>query len=399
MAAGRREDGKVVLVDHAVPGDVVEASPWNETSSLVRARILRVVSPSPHRCEPACPSFPACGGCSWLNYTRESQLRFKADVVNRLLSRLKLPSPCLSQVVHDSAAFGYRQRVRLHLSGIPGEPCRIGFFSHGTHDVVPIRSCPICLPELDRTIAAFAAWIPPLPLSASVEMVVTDEKTVLGVLYLAERDPDPQGLAETLVEQGVLAGAVVASPDSGWGRHGVQLGWLQVSDDARTPVQATSFCQANPSVNRLLIRHVVERVLEIGASRILELYAGHGNFTFPLAHAGAEVLAVEVGVDLAVLPSHPRVRFYKGDAVRLLPTLQRCPLVLLDPPRTGAKDLMKPLLKARPGHILYVSCDPNTFVRDAGILLAGGYRLADVTAFDMMPQTHHVEMVALLRRE
>ncbi len=431
FAAGRRDDGKVVLVDHAVPGDLVEAEPWHETSSLIRARIQRLVEPSPHRREPPCPAFPACGGCGWVNYSRDSQLRFKTEVVNRLLLRLsssasgsasasasqsQSQSQSLSGLVHDDLALGYRQRVRLHLSGAPGSPCRIGFFSHGSHDVVPIRSCPICLPELDRAIAAFSAWQPPVPFSSSIEMVVAEDGTVLGVLYLAEPVSDPHAMARRIVDDGLLEGAVVASPDSGWGRHGVQLGRIRTSPvaveldgtvstgspspspDVFVPVTATSFCQANRTVNRLLVRHVVDTVLASGASRILELYAGHGNFTFPLAHAGVEVVAVEVGVDLSILPAHPLVRFMKGDAVRVLPRVQRSPLVLLDPPRTGARELMKPLAKSRPRDILYVSCDPNTFVRDAAILLSGGYRLASVTAFDMMPQTHHVELAALFRR-
>jgi len=446
FAAGRREDGKVVLVDHAVPGDLVEAEPYHETSSLVNARITRVVEPSPHRREPLCPSFPACGGCSWMNYIREAQLRYKAEVVNRLLSRLRpqgtrpdrmadgrwstvdgsptgegkpaphgspdppLPGHLLSEILHDALELGYRHRVRLHLSGRPGVPCSIGFFSHGTHDVVPIRSCPVCVPELDRAVAALAGWPPPVPFSASVELVATADGAVLGVLYLSQPIRRPAGLARRLVEDGLLAGAVVASPESGWGRFGVQSGRIRVSgreaeagldveEPIFVPVSATSFCQANRTVNRLLVRHVVDTVRQTGASRVLELYAGHGNFTYPLAHAGTEVVAVEVGVDLSILPPHPRVRFIRGDAVGQLRKLGRAPLVLLDPPRTGARELMPHLAKAGPGHILYVSCDPNTFVRDAAVLSEGGYRIASITAFDMMPQTHHVELTALFQAD
>jgi 23S rRNA (uracil1939-C5)-methyltransferase len=405
---GRREDGMVVLVRQAVPGDVVLAEVVSRRKKMAEACVVEILEPSPDRCAARCPVQAECGGCSWMVMRREAQLAHKRTVVARTLRKLtgdRDAEAAVAPVRHDEHAFGYRQRARLHVAGEAGASLRIGFFSHGTHDIVPISGCPICLPALDRCIGTLAAFRPHEAVNGSMEFIVDDAERVLAIFYLARPCSDPRGLAQALVEGTELAGCTVVSPKTGRAHWGIEDGVITVQEEPRCtiPVFPGAFSQANRTLNRGLVAHAVERLVAGVPSRdLLELYAGHGNFTFPLASHGFSVQAVETGVRTELLPPAPTVRFARQDAGAFLRRLvrrgERVGAVLLDPPRWGAKEVVPHIVSLAPETVLYVSCDPNTFARDAATLQAGGYRLAEVVPFDLMPQTFHTELAGLFLR-
>lgn len=403
---GHQEDGKVVLVRGGVPGDVVLARPLVVKPKMVEAMIVEVLEPSPDRRKPPCPALPQCGGCSWMHMARAAQLRHKQTVVNHTLRNLfSTDCPDCPPVRHDDAELGYRQRARLQVAANGNSPLKIGFFAQGTHDIVPIDHCPVCLPALDRVIGSLAAWIPRDTFNGSMEFIVDDDGRVMAIFYLASKHPAPQELADALGEATNLDGCEVVSPKTGRANWGLEASTITVQAEppCAIPVFPGAFSQANRTMNQTLVAHVVEIFRQIGGpSAILELYAGHGNFSYPLASAGYEVHAIETGLRPELLPSSTAVQFTRQEAAAALRQFvrdgRRVDKVLLDPPRWGAKEAIPQIIRLAPRHIVYVSCDPNTFARDAGKLLEAGYTMTAVTPFDLMPQTFHIELVAVFRK-
>lgn len=401
---GRKEDGKVLFVRHAVPGDRVRVSITEEKKSHALARVEELLEPSPHRCEAACPAHPECGGCPWMHVDRQAQLAFKRDVLLGTLRNVADES-AIEPLLYDAGGdFGYRQRARLHLEAGPGASPRVGFFSHGTNQIVPIEACPICRPALSQVITRLAAMRFSRALSGSMELVMDDEDRVLAMLYLARPVEDPDGLAAHLLEHAGPAGVAVSGPARVRAVAGLESSHqtTQSNPHCTIPVFPGAFTQANRGVNQMLVAHVVETVSQLfKKAEVVELYAGHGNFSYPLASADHRVAAVEVGLRTNLLTRNPNVHFMKGDTAHILKTRlknRKPDVILLDPPRQGAKDAIAPITNLKPPAIVYVSCDPNTFARDAAMLSKQGYRLTSVTPFDMMPQTYHVEVVGTFER-
>ena len=401
---GRRPDGKVVLVRRGVPGDKVHYLPLKETSGMVEATVSQVVHPSPHRRAPACPVFDECGGCCWQHVDETAQLEFKAQVLRHIL-RSVASEQQIAPFVPSPSALGYRQRARLQLVGRAGEALKVGFFAHQTHNIVPATGCPVCLPKLSDAVARMGRLSLTADLSGSVELIADDDGRILGAVYAGQPVKNAGAMVEQLVAEAGLDGVWLTAPRSQPAACGLSHSVITVQDDPQCtiPVVPGAFAQANRAVNRLLVAHVVSliRSVQPGAA-ILELYAGHGNFTFPLAAEGASVVAVETGLRPSLLPGNPAVTFLKQAAhqacQRFARKRHRFQVVLLDPPRTGAKDVVALLAGLGPSHVIYVSCDPNTFARDARKLESTGFKLELVTPFDMMPQTHHMELVGLFAR-
>jgi len=338
-----------------------------------------------------------------MHMERAAQLNFKMEVLRGTLRGLDTD---IGPIISDEHELEYRQKARLQIAGRPGEPLRVGFFSHGTHDIVPLGACPVCLPPLSEAISSLARLTPSESFSASAEFVTDDDGHVMAGLWLVEAHRDPGALATFLGENSSLDGCLAISPGRRRGQWGLEHSSSTVFDSPRCtiPLFPTAFSQANPYVNRLLVSHVVETMDGLTGERdVVELYAGHGNFTYPLATRDFRVHAVETGVNIALFPHVKGVRFTRKNAAafmrRALRQKRKPAALLLDPPRMGAKDTIPLIAEMAPEHILYVSCDPNTFARDARTLLNRGYRLSQVTPFDMMPQTFHIELAALFVRQ
>jgi len=395
------------MVHHGVPGDRVRVRISREKTSLAEAEILEILESSPHRRIAPCPAWPGCGGCGWIHVEPKAQLEQKGQILARAARRIAGPE-LIAPFRPSPRELGYRQRARLQINATPGALLQVGFFSHGTHDIVPISQCPVCVEPLSRLFGELAGLESPFHCTGSAEFVTDDEGRVMAVLYLAEPFVEPQRLARHLVESTSLHGAMVAAPKSGRGEWGLASSYITVQDKPKCviPIFPGAFCQANAGVNRLLVSQVknsVGRLLQGNpGAEVLELYSGHGNFTYPLASAGHKVTAVEVGLRKELLSSVPGAGFIRGDAAKLTRRWarqkRRFDLVLLDPPRQGAKAAVPFIADLRPAAIVYVSCDPNTFARDAGKLASKGYRVTEIVPFDMVPQTHHIELVAVLQR-
>jgi len=415
-AGGRmiaRVDGQVVLVSGAIPGERVMARVEKVSKSVAYAETTAVEDASPDR--RAASGDPLCGGCLYSHIAYARQLAIKslviADAFARI-GRMTLPSPV---AVAASPEDGYRMRARLHVRG-----ARLGFFREGTHDLCDARQTrqllPASIDALDRLMAAMRALgvegIHEIELAENLD--ASDRAVALDMVAAA----DPQALESLASTAGVTG---LATP---FGVHGrvhvidrLDLGEGRIVELRR---HVLAFFQGNRHLLAPLVTHVAGQVPE--GSELIDLYAGVGLFSIAAAVVRrARVTAVEgdrvAAADLeanaaaaggSVVPIHQSVEEFLGPAqagrhdsgvrgVRLQPDRPRT--VIVDPPRTGmSREALDGALALRASRIVYVSCDVATLARDARRIVDAGCAIADVQAFDLFPNTPHVETVVAFDR-
>ncbi len=377
-----RVDGRVVLTPYMLPGETARVEPQQERPDLIRTRLVEILTKSPDRTDPQCQYFHNCGGCQYQHATYESQLTRKVEILLEQLKRMgKLEYSGDVQTIAGEP-YGYRNRTQFHVDG-----SRIGFYRAGTRELLNIESCPIASPRTNEVLtvlhqmAADKRWPQFLK---SIE-VVTNETDVL--LNVEAAHPVARKFFEWCGER----------------IPGAQRGYLDYpagGDSFR--VSHNAFFQ----VNRFLVDKLVELALEGAAGETaLDLYAGVGLFSIPLARRFQKMIAVESGKaaarDLEENAKRANVAM-DGEAQNVetfLPSLHAAPdFVLADPPRSGlGKVVTRELLRLKPRRITIVSCDPSTLARDLAALTGeGGYRLERLQLVDLFPQTYHIESVTHL---
>ena len=383
-----RVDGQVVFVSGAIPGERVTAAIERVAKGLAYAHTMVVDEPSPDRRPAATDAL--CGGCLYAHvaYPRQRALKSLviADAFARI-ARIELPTAIL---VAPSPEDGYRMRARLHVRG-----GRIGFFREGTHDLCDARSTRQLLPATCDTLEKIGAGLRSLSLDAVREIDVSENVDASErVVHLdATSAIDARTLDRLTSGDGLTTGPHVTDE-------------LRVAD--RTIVlrrHVLSFFQGNRYLLRDLVAHVVEQIPI--ATPLIDLYAGVGLFSIAAAVVRAvRVTAVEgdryAAADLTanartsaapVEPVREPVEAFVSHVSDSLAT------VIADPPRTGmSREALAGIVRLRPGRIVYVSCDVATLARDARRLVDAGYTIVKIDAFDMFPNTPHVETVAVLDR-
>jgi 23S rRNA (uracil1939-C5)-methyltransferase len=401
-----RVDGKVLFAPLTAPGDLASVEVLSDRRSFLRGRLVELSRPSPLRTDPRCSLFGECGGCHWQHISYEAQLSAKGQVVLESLRRIGRIAeiPEVLEVIPSPLRYGYRHRCRLQVRRRSGATV-LGFARAGSHDVVDLEHCPVLaeglntlLPLLSRRIREEAALFRrPFAVSLSLDFPGTRARLSLhhpdGSLVL------PPEFAGAFSGEASALGIDITFP--GPREKGLSLG------PSRRDLISTgdSFTQVNLRQNRRLVEEVLELARPVEGERVLDLFCGIGNFSIPLAFAGTEVLGVDLnGPSIRCARANAerlgvRLRFRRADApgtvVSLAASGERFDLAVVNPPRSGSRDLVEELPSLRPPRIVMVSCDPATFARDASILTAGGYRLEVLRAIDLFPQTFHVETIAL----
>jgi 23S rRNA (uracil1939-C5)-methyltransferase len=404
----RLPDGRPAFVPGALPGDRVRVGSLADKKGYVEATAFELEAPGSERLEPPCAVARECGGCDWMALPVAAQLRHKAALVTEALARTgRLEWSTPPEVVSAGDPLGYRLRVRLHVD----EVGRVGFFGSRSSELVEVTDCLVVAPELRAAMRTLAE-------------LATAERATLGEYFRALdlRAVPGEGGVELELEarEGVrmreravdaLVSALAASARVGFSsRRRAGLRRYELPGGGFLRVPSGGFTQVNWAVNAALVGAVVSGAVERGVKSFLDLYAGVGNFSVPLARAGLTGTAVEVeSGSVAALREALReqaltgVDVVAGDVARALGRLrgtrQGVELALLDPPRAGAKDALSGLIQLEPKTIAYVACDPVTLARDLRRLVDAGWRLEAVRCFDMFPQTHHVETLAWLERK
>lgn len=416
-AIAHLEDGRTAFVSGGVPGDSALVDIVEDKGRFVRARVTEVLEPSAHRVAAPCPYFGACGGCTWQHIDYAEQLRAKRQELVDALQRVGKIADAerlVDECVASDQQYGYRNKIELVLDPNDKRP-RLGYHRAGSHEVVAVDSC-MLLPK--RHAKA------PKSLGGALRYVAGESD--LGIERVAIRcaahtrdvevalwtsaGPFPRAAAAKTLGQAIQMSSLVRVMTKEGNRAklaGVEVlagkgHWRERLDGRTYAVSAPSFFQVNSAVAEKMVHLVTEMLAPDGSDRVLDLYAGAGTFTLPLAELAGEVVAVEAAGS-AVKDLRRNLEenavwadVVGGDAAREIGTLGRFDLVLVDPPRAGLHAaVIEQLARTRPRALAYVSCDPATLARDTARLAEAGLTLTRAVPIDLFPQTFHVETIAL----
>ncbi len=398
----RLDSGAVVLVAGALPGETVELEGRDK-----QARLLRVVEASADRVEPPCPHAIRCGGCDLMHLGAIAQMREHARLVADLLAHA-LPGRRLPEVVSHPApaALRYRTRARFFVRA-RGGAAQVGYRASASHDIEAVADCLVLAPEIEPMLGDLTDVLAGSRGDGDAQVALGQSALpVVEIVFRGELAQATWARVDARVRDGLWAGARVrldgvARPASFGDPGPVLVG----ADGAPLRIAAGGFAQPSDASAAVLARRVAELAREGFASppHVVELFAGSGTLSILLARDTASFTAVEIDLDatvacrdnLAARELVAKVVAADADAY-VVPA--RAEVVVLDPPRAGAPGASRAIVAARPKAIVYVACDPPTLARDLATLAAGGFEPTHVEAFELFPQTSHVETVVRLVR-
>lgn len=411
--------GKRVLVPGALAGEEVAFQRKRRRRNYDEGILIEVRRSSPDRVTPGCEYFGRCGGCSLQHLAPEAQLAMKQATLQDSLARIASVAPDELLAPIRGAIWGYRRKARLAVRHVERKGrVLVGFREAEKPWVVDMLSCATAEPAISQLIEPLSGLIGKLSIRArlpQVEATVADNVTALVLRVLDPPSPvDRDEMLAFAASHGVRLYLQPGNPDSvvplDPAGSAEDLHYGLPAFDLRMTFGPTDFIQVHGEVNRLMVDQALRLLMPGPADRVLDLYCGIGNFTLPLARRAGAVTglegaaaAVRRGQHNAMLASLPNARFIEADLAGAGAegawTRERFDLVLLDPPRTGAAELLPALGRSGARRIVYVSCHPGTLARDAGLLVREhGYRLASAGIMDMFPHTSHVESMALFER-
>ena len=378
-----RVDGEVILTPYVLPGEQVEIAPAERRGGVTRADLASVFEPSPHRVLPGCEYFGRCGGCQYQHAAYSYQAEQKREILREQLRRIGRFEPPAEIEIVTGPEWQYRNRTQLHVAD-----GRIGYVEAGTHRLCPIGHCPISSPKLNEAIGALAAMVRDRRFPRfvrSIELFTNERETQLSVL---ETDRPVAKRFFEWCEEGI-PGALARTLDYAAAGFSFRVG-------------RNSFFQVN--------RHLTDALVDLATSglegdRALDLYAGVGLFSLPLAKRFREVTAVESGSTAAddlrfnAERAGLNVNVTKGNTEDVLRAAEAAPdAIVADPPRSGmGKKVLAELVRLKPAVLVLGACDPSTLARDLAVLLAAGFGVERITMVDLFPQTFHLETVVRLR--
>ncbi|MDW5375733.1 23S rRNA (uracil(1939)-C(5))-methyltransferase RlmD [Halomonas sp. HP20-15] len=418
----RGADGKTLFVSGALPGEHVEIAVHRRRKRFDEAHVRRWLQRSPERATPPCPHYAQCGGCDLQHLALAAQRRHKREVLIEQLSRqgIELAEP---PSLLAGAGLGYRRRARLGVKLDSDGDVHLGFRARASHHLVDIDSCTILVPQLEALIAPLREQLASLDAPRHVghlELLAGDRLRVVVVRQLRDNPADAHAWQAWGEAHDVHVAWLVGreSPTWRWLGEPVELdyglacngltGHALTCDERRLSLSYApgDFLQINAEVNQLMVDTALDWLALSGEERVLDLFAGVGNFSLPLALHAAEVTAVEGSPamverlrDNARRNALTNVVACQADLAAPPDLEPRPDLVVLDPPREGAEAVCRALAASGIARVLYVACDPATLARDAARLVRAGYRISRTAVADMFVQTAHLESLVLFERD
>ncbi|MGB2589188.1 MAG: 23S rRNA (uracil(1939)-C(5))-methyltransferase RlmD [Candidatus Acidiferrum sp.] len=411
-------EGNTIFVPYVLPGEEVRAAQKSQKKKVIWAKLLEVTKPSKERIAAPCPHFQTCGGCHYQHIRIEEQVRLKKDILRETLSRLGGISWDGEIQEHTAAPYGYRNRAQWAVRG--GMPRALGYFLPESSFIVAIDECQVLSPQLANTFGRLQemARSGALPMGISeIEAFADskDEKIALNIAF--ERFPKPASELAAVLRGAIPEIESLLLLDQKKDKFELTgPGYLEhEAGGFKFRVSHLSFFQ----VNRFLLEDLLKTVTAGAKGRLaLDMYAGVGFFTLPLARAFEKVVSVDA--NLAATRDLYANAEAAGVAVTthnehaedfLKKTQERPEFVVLDPPRAGlGAETAAKLAELGAEEIVYLSCDPSTLARDLAMLTgsprkpketaapAVRYEVKEVHLFDLFPQTYHIETLVRLKR-
>lgn len=411
-------DGNTVFVPYVLPGEEVRAATKSKQKKLLWADLLEVTSPAKERTTPKCPHFQKCGGCHYQHIPAAEQLRLKKAILRETLSRLGGVSWDGEIVEHSAEPYTYRNRAQWAVRD--GMPRALGYFLPESSVILPIDECPVLSPLLAQTFVKLQDMTRSASLPAGVQEIEafadsSDKKIALNIAF--DKFPKPAEELTSLFRNALPQMESLLLLDQKKNKFELSgPGYLiQEAGGYQYRVSHLSFFQ----VNRFLIEDLLKTVVADAQGGVaLDLYAGVGFFTLPLARTFSKVASVDANLaatrDLLTNAEAAKVTVVShNEHVEefLKKTDEKPTFVMLDPPRAGlGAQAAKDLAELGASEIVYLSCDPSTLARDLAVLINSPrkpkeivspnncYEITEMHLFDLFPQTFHIETLVRLRR-
>ena len=418
VARREGEGGKVTFISGALPHETVMAEQTGKSRHFDEAKTVEVLKASPHRVEPRCPHFGVCAGCVLQHLEESQQIVAKQQVLTDNLTRIGhvTPGTVLPALVGDS--WGYRRKGRFSVRRVEKkDKTLVGFRELDPRFVADLSQCLTVIPEIGTKVSALSEFIETLDGKRDIpqiEFIGGDAAIALTVRHLQPlSDADKQAWTAFGQQHGFAiylqsGGLETVAPL--WPVEGVALSFALPQWNVELAFRPLDFIQVNAKLNQQMIAHALTLLDAQPDERVLDLFCGLGNFTLPLARTVREVVGVEGEAGLVARAKENAVRngldnaeFHAADLTQDQRNAswmkQGFDKLLLDPPRSGAIDVLQQLPLKQFKRIVYVSCHPGSLARDAGYLVnEQGFTLVSAGAMDMFPHTAHVESIAVFEK-
>ncbi|MDZ4142205.1 MAG: 23S rRNA (uracil(1939)-C(5))-methyltransferase RlmD [Methylotenera sp.] len=422
-------DGKTIFIDGALPNEKVTFQSIRIKPSYEVANVVEVLKQSNQRVTPKCPHFGLCGGCKLQHLDANAQVAAKQRLLENDLWHIGQVKPENMLPPLYGPTWGYRHKARLSVKYVDKKQrVLVGFNEKATRYVAVMNSCEVLVSEVSALIEPLQNMIVKLSIRdklPQIELAVGEAGLKnthegAGVIVLILRimdvlnDNDEILLKNFSDDHAVQIWTQTKGPDTikpFYPLNGEQLQYRLPEFDLTYPFKPNEFTQVNPQINQVMIRRAMQLLNPQAHEKIADFFCGIGNFTLPIARSGAQVLGLEGLANLvdranesAALNQINNTSFGVADLFKMTPealtSLGRFDKWLVDPPRDGAFELIKSLDESNcPQSIVYVSCNPATLARDAGVLVnEKGYTLKAAGVINMFPHTAHVESIALFER-
>ena len=415
-ALGRLDDplpgthGRAVFVPFGLPGERVRIRLTEEKRGFARGELVEVLDASPDRVTPRCKHYftprstvegkeavMVCGGCQYQHMSYNAQLKAKAGILRDQLQRIgKIQNPPVNPTVAGPSPWNYRNHVEFHLT----RNGKLGYIrssprSGSLENVLAVEECHLPEPSIN------ALW-PQLEFEPETGIERVSLRSGASDELMLVLESDSPVTPELEIEAGISvvhlfeeSSVVIAGED--------HLTMQVLNRDFR--VSAASFFQVNTGMTEKMVNHLLSNLTILPDTNLLDVYCGVGLFSAFLAPKCKRIIGVESDMSacddfIVNLDEFDNVDLYEGRAEDVIPHLEIKPdVVLVDPPRAGIeRGALDGILRLNPHTVAYVSCDPSTLARDAARLINGGFRLMDVTPFDLFPQTHHLESISIFEK-
>ncbi len=414
-------DGKAIFIEGALPGELVTYSPYRKKQNFELAQVAQILKPAFGRVVPQCEYFGTCGGCSMQHLDARAQVAAKQRVLEDNLKHIGKVEPELILPAIYGAAWGYRYRARLSVRYVAKKDAvLVGFHEKRSSFIADMQTCEIMPARMSALVMPLRKLIDALSIRQrlpQIEVSLGEDVDVLVLRILEPLNTQDEAMLKVFADQHRIQFFLQpGGPKTAYRfypQDAPELNYTLPEFDIVMPFHPTEFTQVNPSMNRVLVRRALNLLDPRPGERIADLFCGLGNFTLPIARCGAHVVGYEGSAALVRRAEEnadrnrlaSRTQFTETNLFEVdeawLQEQGHFDKMLIDPPREGAIAVATSLGKAQtlPRRIVYVSCNPATLARDAGVLVhRNGYSLRAAGVVNMFPHTAHVESIALFER-
>lgn len=375
-------NNKVVFVNNALPGEIVEIRIISEKKNYIEAEVVKYIEKSKDRIDSICPYYSECGGCDILHMNYKDQLKFKQEKIENIINKYLNTNIKINPIVKCDNEFNYRNKVTFHVNN------KIGFFKNKTNDIVKIENCPL----VDKKINDSISYLNKLDLNNIDQITCRIGMDKLMIIISSKKEIDIKPIQD-------IADSIYINDELVYGEKNI----YNTIGEYKYIISPNSFFQINNNTCKKLYDKIKEETKD--SKNILDLYCGTGSIGIYISE-NKNVLGIEINESAIenantnkVINNLENIDFICGDSGKKSTNLSFNPdTIIVDPPRSGLDSTtIKNLVSMNPNKIIYVSCDPMTLVRDLNEL-SNYYNINEITPFDMFPQTKHVESLCILTK-